>query len=214
MYRHWGCCCIPTTRTGGIEVNTKFERNIKDIANLHMVRHVEIIKGLIHWIRPQTVVEVGAYMGFTTCHIAKALQEIGVGELVVIDDFSLHDNHAGNIHNALHHTGVADVPVYIVKGNSHDPSIWPATVNLAVIDGDHSLEGAMMDFRFAMERGAIAIVLHDAVSWWGPRELTDLIRNGELGDWDIIEVPFDSGLAVCIRRTEKPPCTYTKGASV
>lgn len=191
-----------------------FEKNINDIGDLHMKRHAEVVQGIIRWLKPATVVEVGAYVGYTTCHIAKALQDNGAGELIVIDDFSLHNNHAGNIHNALHHVGVNDVKTFIVKGNSHDPSIWPARVDMAVIDGDHSEEGATMDFQFAMERGAICITLHDTVGWWGPRNLIERVRKGEFGEWDVLEVPFDSGFAVCIRRTEKPPVMYAEGAAV
>lgn len=189
---------------------------IEQIPNLHFQRHSKLLYGLIGWLQPQSIVEVGAYRGYVTCHIAKAIKDFGLEQttFVVIDNFSLHDNGGHDIHNALVHGGVNDIDVVIMAGDSKNQYLWPHRVDLALIDGDHSEEGAEADFVSAANRGAYCIVLHDTVGWWGPRNLMDRIRAGEFGEWDVLDVPFDSGLGVCIRRTEKPPTTYTQGRDV
>lgn len=97
--------------------------------------------------------------------------------------------------------------VSLLEGSSKDPTLWPPRVDLAFIDGDHSLEGVQSDLDFAIARGAYCLVLHDTVSWWGPRQVLDWLQSK---GFSMVQVNFDEGLTVAIRNLPKPPETYTQ----
>lgn len=163
--------------------------------------------GLVRWLRPETVVEVGAWHGFSTMHLAQACQDNGFGTVYAIDDFSL-GNSGAVIHNNLQKAGLSHRLV-LVPGKSTDVT-WPGKVDFAFVDGDHSLQGCLHDCNKAIERGARCVCIHDTVGWWGPRDYMDLFREQAVGTWDCIEGNFDSGFAVLVRREDKPDPTYTE----
>lgn len=192
-----------------------FDKMMDSIPSLSTKSHAQIIYGLIRWLRPNKVVEIGAYCGYTTCHIAKAMKDAGINPssmLYVIDNFSLHNITPAQIANALTHAGVNEVPHYIVVQDSQTMTDWPA-MDMAIIDGDHSYEGAKNDWNNCVEAGAEVIVLHDTVEWWGPRQLVEEIRT-HWPDWSVIESNHDNGLAICILNKPKAPPVHTQGKDV
>lgn len=183
-------------------------RRVEDIPCLFMKRHVHFIYGLIRSFRPTAVVEVGTYYGYVAAYVAKALQENGDdGKLYVIDNFSL-GSEAHHVHNHLAALGVGNC-VTIHKADSKDVN-WPSC-SVAIIDGDHSYEGVLHDFKSAVMAGAVHIILHDVASWWGPRELVDQLKL-ESKEWQVTVFPYDQGLALISRIPELPPLEYTKEA--
>jgi predicted O-methyltransferase YrrM len=163
--------------------------------------------GLCLWHRVRSAVEVGAYHGYCSLHIAQAIKENGGGKLTVIDDFSL-DTNAAAIHNNFARAGLADT-LEIVSGKSVDVK-WPSPVDFAFIDGDHSLEGCLHDCNKAIECGAKIVCIHDSVGWWGPRGYVEVFREQSKGLWDVFEGNFDSGLAVLVSREKKPDVQYSE----
>lgn len=189
-----------------------FERLALTIPHLHTQNHVHAMYGMIRWLRPIRVLEIGAYFGFSTIWIAKAMRDNGLrpeSSLYVVDNFSLHDNGPENITNALRLCGVQDVPHWIIREDSQKMAAFPQ-IELAVIDGDHSYEGCRADVTKAIAAGAECIMLHDTVNWWGPRQL---IEEGIPG-FSSIEVDFDSGFGVLLKVPKKPEAIYTKGGAV
>lgn len=179
----------------------------KNVDRLHTERHAWLMYGLVRWLQPKHIVEVGAWHGFSTMHLAQALKDIGGGEITVIDDFSL-GNSATVIHNNLKSIGCADM-LHILSGKSTDVQ-WPRRVDFAFIDGDHSFEGCLYDCNKAVDLGARCICVHDSYGWWGPRLYTQMMREQGKGVWDVFECDFDSGLAVFVRKPDLPPCIYTE----
>lgn len=202
-----------------------FDKTVQTIPNLLTANHAHIVYGLIRWLRPSKVVEIGAYMGFTTCYIAKALKDNGINintALYVIDNFSLHGVTPAQIANALHFTGVNEVPTFILPLNSQTMREWPS-MDMAIIDGDHSYEGCFNDFANCVSQGAYIVVIHDTVEWWGPRQFVEELTQAQISKdgfpeimhgWTILEGYHDSGLTICIRSIDKPECRYKKGADV
>lgn len=182
------------------------EFDITDIPSFNMDRHMWLIYGLVRWLRPESCVEVGAFMGRVSCAIAEALHEEDCGYLTCIDDGS-YGQSAEILHNHLAYFGLAN-RVTFSFGDSADESLWPPSVDFAVIDGNHSLEYVERDFENAAKRGASCIVLHDTTHWWGPREFVEKMRGNR--EFSFLKVPFDAGLTVFIRNTEDGPLVNTR----
>lgn len=176
----------------------QFEKRINQIPSLYTQRHAHIIYGLIRWLDPDACIEIGSYAGYMTCWMAKALQDNGRdGILHAVDNFSLGTS-SGVLHNSLVAMGVSD-NVYIHDTSSNQFQI-PQGIQLAFIDGDHSLDGVIKDFCKCESVGAECIILHDTSSWWGPREFVDKFENEEDGFiWGKLEIGFDQGLTILMK---------------
>lgn len=185
-----------------------FEMMVATVPGIQTQRHAHILYGLVRWLQPEVVVETGSWKGYSSCWLARGLQDVGVKKsmVVCIDDYTLQESSATDIHNALSSLELSN-SVHLCSGDSKDPQMWPGRVDMAYIDGDHSLEGVQTDCRLAIERGAHCLVIHDTVSWWGPRQVLDWVRSQ---GFQVLEVGFDEGLAICLRNFVKPPETYTQ----
>lgn len=177
------------------------------VPNLWTDRHAWLMYGLVRWLRPVNCVEVGAYAGFSSMHIARALEDMGQGHLWCIDDYSLGTS-AADIHNNLVRAGVAS-RVTLVSGKSREVE-WPKRVDFAFIDGDHSFDGCRMDCDEVIRLGARCVCIHDTQGWWGPAEYLEMFREQSAGVWDVMEGVFDSGFAVLLKREPKNPPFYTE----
>lgn len=192
-------------------MDKRFYELISQIPCLHTQRHAHVIYGLIRWLQPPICVEIGSFQGYMTSVMAKAIDDNpGQGILYAIDNFSLGNNPI-ELHNRLASLQLSD-RVVIMGGDSKDESLWPGQVDFAFIDGNHSFEGCERDMVNAFVRGAKCIAIHDTVSWWGPRECTKIERvMGQ--NVNMIEVPFDSGLAIfmpTLTANDKPPVLYSQ----
>lgn len=201
---------------------SEFEAAASQLPSLTAPRHLWMLLGLIRWLQPESVVEIGSYAGGSAVWLARGLQDNGKGTLTLIDDFSLDPSVKPNL---FYHLGLCRVGerVQIADGPSTDPNLWPDRVDLCFVDGDHSYEGCAGDVKQAMDRGASCVVLHDTGDdgWWGPqrfvaefaaaqasRDVTEGLREmmgrsaaGTSGDsWDLIGVPFEGGLTVLMKR--------------
>jgi len=175
--------------------------------------HPRILYSLIRAMKPSVAVEVGTYRGYAACYMARALQENNNGHLYCIDNLSLTDHlarygtdpvtHWGNNLTA---TGVRDWATLIV-GKS-DEVIWPAKIDFAYIDGWHSYQTCLHDFTRAAYAGASCICLDDIVQSVGPRMVFDLIRKTD--EWQVLELFHDCGMGICVRKTPKPPYTFSQ----
>lgn len=183
---------------------SEFETLVKRVPNHGTDRHAHALYGLIRWLQPASVVEVGACHGYTTCWMARAVQDNNrdLGQesrMVVIDDYSLmKDAYFAFWHN-VGLTQVGDlIDVAPVNSRAAD---WPERVDFAYIDADHSYEGCKHDIEKAISLGAKCIALHDTTTWWGPRQYIE----GHLPDgWTEISVAFDQGFSVMMKKPQKP----------
>jgi hypothetical protein len=179
----------------------EFVKATKTIPRAVTERHAWILYGLVKWLRPQTVIEIGSWFGYTAAHIARALQENGKGRLWCVDDFSLMGVTLHGHNENLRLCGVKD-SVSVSPSKSSD-WFWP-DADMVFIDGDHSYEGCLHDFEMAAGSGATCIVLHDTSAWWGPSQVLMEKREG----WSVLEVDFDEGLAIFLKPTIKPELQY------
>lgn len=173
--------------------------------------HPKVLYGLIRTLQPNVVVEVGAYRGYASAYMAKALQDNNRGRLYCMDNWQLSTREKRSdpaLHWAdnLRACGVLDWATLLV-GNA-DQVTWPDKVNFAYIDGWHSYTQARKDFEACASRGAECITLDDVWHCVGPRQLLNEIR--ESGEWDVVEIRRDGGLGICYRRTAPGPIKFAQ----
>lgn len=175
----------------------EFEAAWSRVGDYGTTRHAMLVEGLIKWLQPQIVLEIGAAYGCITTRAARALQENGTGYLVVVDNFSLGPTPNDLLANVAS-TGTLDV-VEVLAGDSATVPL-PEHIDMALIDGDHGRERCWTDVMRSVEAGARCIGLHDV--WMrlpcdaGPGE--SLTRLNAMG-WSTMAVNFDFGYGVALR---------------
>jgi len=176
--------------------------------------HPKIMYGIVRAMKPDVVVEVGTYRGYTACFLAKALQENKKGRLYCIDNFTLND-HSHRYGDPKQHlignftkAGVMDV-VTILEGNS-DEVKWPDKVDFAYVDGWHSYTICKRDFLMAWEWGAKVIGFDDVRNCVGTKLFLRELRANPLPNCDIMEFGADNGLALVSRRPESNHLTFSQ----
>lgn len=192
----------------------EFRRRAERIA--YQYRHPEMLYSLVRWLRPLVCVEVGTHIGMSAVWMARALQENDDTEEYVIRP-KLHciDNFCWTEHNQYQdwheNIGRCDVgdTVELIRGRSQEVE-WPKRIDFAYIDGNHEDEVCYHDVFKAITRGAFCVCLHDTTQLDGPRAVSEELRVRLAGEWDFLEVTFDAGLFVSLKREVKPePAKYT-----
>jgi len=119
--------------------------------------------------KPNKIVEVGTYAGGTSIGWTKALSENGTGTLYCVDsDVYSKGTYPGVTQKNLERVGASATNVIYHAGDSK--SILPdvaksltATVDIYLVDGDHTYEGALRDIQNGlpmMKKGGY-ILVHD-----------------------------------------------------
>lgn len=184
-----------------------FETVERVFANWHY-DHPRILYALMRSLKPKTAVEIGSLYGYCACYMARALQENGGGRLFSIDDFSESMQRAANPQEwdaNLKACGVRDFATLLV-GKSSEVQ-WPEQVDFAYIDGWHGYTTVRADFIRAAMAGAECICLDDLTTV-GPSLFVKELRG--YGTWDVLELFRDNGLAVCMRKKDRPPLTFAQ----
>lgn len=174
----------------------------------YQYRHPEFLYSLVKWLRVANVVEIGTHIGMTAVWLARALQEQGFGHLWCIDNFCwVQEKQEEQWRNNIAITGVEEV-VTLIKGRSQVVP-WPHRVDLAFVDGNHIYDVCKHDAEKAVELGAKCVILHDTVSWEGTRKYSEhmrLVHSDLWAEWDLMEVNFDEGLMIALKREAKGEC--------
>lgn len=189
-----------------------FYSNVDQIFHDWNYGNPKILYGLVRSLKPSRVVDCGTFRGYSAAWMAKALQENNKGHLYAIDDFSLkqftpdRDVAVAHLFDNLTRCGVRDF-VTLIEGDSRTVQ-WPDSVDFAYIDGWHGYLVAKSDFENCARLGAECICLDDAEQSVGPRMVVQEARAS--GDWDVIDVQRDCGMAICMRRRKMGPVTFSQ----
>lgn len=180
--------------------------------------HPIILHALIRALKPQVVVEVGAYRGFGACWMARALQLNNTGKLHCIDNWSLHEHVERYGDPKAHFIGNLEACgirewVELIEGNSSEVE-WPRKVDFCYVDGWHSYEQCKADTLRALQLGAQVIAIDDVRSCVGPRMWTEWLRSNILpqdgANWDFVDIHSDNGLFLMFRRKDKTEVTFSQ----
>lgn len=181
----------------------------------YQYKHSRFLYSLIRWLGPTSVVEIGTHIAASAVWMARALQENGDGgHLHCIDSFCWREHDQESQWNANVDACGVRAAVTLIKGRSQEVE-WPAKVDFAYIDGNHTFEVCWHDVEKAIDLGATCFALNDTVTCEGARLVGELIsgdsarvewsRHQKFRDWSAIEVNFDAGLLVALKRQPKPP---------
>jgi predicted O-methyltransferase YrrM len=130
------------------------------------------------------IVEIGSFMGRSTCWLAAGSKKAGREHITAVDHFrgspehqpgGEHENHTlvreGStlrvFEENLRSAGLRDYVEPVVASSEEAGRTWTKPIRLLFIDGDHSYEASKRDFDlwspFVIERGYVGF--HD-VGWW------------------------------------------------
>ncbi|MBU1418288.1 MAG: class I SAM-dependent methyltransferase [Proteobacteria bacterium] len=168
-------------------------------------------------LRPLLVVEIGCFIGFSTLHFAKALQELSFGRIISIDAFDHKVDTGRGMQNRQDvaeyyrkKAGLEDILTYI-KGYS--TVVYPEIKNqiknkidLLYIDGDHSVNGVFGDFNTYYNDVRVGgyVIIHDIYPEMcgvrGPRVLIDHLKAYRTvpNDIELIEMPTRDGFGIAV----------------
>lgn len=126
-----------------------------------------------------TVLEVGSYVGASTCFIGAGLSHGGGGVIYCLDTWQ-NETMPGGIRDTLAefcaNTTAYASAIKIVQKRSDEvtPADLPGPVDLAFVDADHSYDAVKADFaivaRILAPRGVVA--LHDVAAYQGVSRVT------------------------------------------
>lgn len=121
-----------------------------------------------------TIVEIGSYLGASTCFLAAGLRPNG-GRIICIDTWENQTMPEG-VRDTFKEFSENLKPLCNLIATIRDrsdalgPDRLPEAIDLAFIDGDHSYAAAAKDFRLVSDRVRLGgtIVFHDTESFQGP----------------------------------------------
>jgi predicted O-methyltransferase YrrM len=185
----------------------------------------QLLQALVRCIQPSVIVETGTCVGVSTIWMASALAAIGKGHLWTYDDYraapddrlaasKLFINRRQGVEDRLMLAGCAE-RVTIRVGDSakaviedHEILRKAGGVQLAFIDGDHTLRGAAADFLAIEPVLAVGgyVILHDVFSdicnHVGPRMLLNelpTLAKGRYTQCDIFTAQTNYGMTLLQR---------------
>ncbi|MBL0927156.1 MAG: class I SAM-dependent methyltransferase [Phycisphaerales bacterium] len=148
------------------------------------------------------VVEIGSFMGLSTCWLAAGSRSAGREKITAIDHFKGSPEHQkGGTHeieaivregstyqaflNNLRGVGVHGWVQPIVAGSERAAADWKKPIRLLFIDGDHSYEASKKDFEVwsphIVPNGLIAF--HDVGPWEGVTRFYQELAQNAGGKW-------------------------------
>ena len=189
----------------------EFEALRNTVHGIGTRRHVELVEGVIRWARPRHVVEIGAFQGFVSCSIVRALQDVqavaggDLGRLTVVDNFFDYNQPPPKaFRNHLSRFG-SNWELQIATSET----MRVKEVDMAVIDANHTYEWCKKDALASIEAGAWILMFHDSQEFEGVRMVVDELEANPR--WGVVRLPFDAGWTLAIENFETPPPIYPSG---
>jgi predicted O-methyltransferase YrrM len=122
------------------------------------------------------IVEIGSFMGLSTCWLAFGTSRAGREKVTAVDTFQGGPEYQGTTLSAFEDNiarlGLSDFVRPLVGKSQEVAATWTRPIRLLFIDGDHSHEQCSLDFQswspFMIHGGCIAF--HDYGVWPGVTE--------------------------------------------
>lgn len=157
--------------------------------------------------RPQKVIETGTNIGYSALCIAQGLADNGTGHLYSFDLFENSPDQLSLIRKRFENAGLAKWASFH-KGDSSTmiERIFNAEnhIDLAFIDGDHTLKGCMKDW-YAVDDHLLVggiVLLHDTqfghCQWLGPKYLLEELSKRGHDIYQVINMHTSDGCGLGI----------------
>jgi predicted O-methyltransferase YrrM len=132
-------------------------------------RYGRFIYALARHYQPKIVLEIGSYAGGTGIGWARAMVENGAGTLICVDNDTYSKNtYPGVTRTNLRKAGLPEKQVEFHNGNSKKviPDLAArlrGQVDICLVDGDHTFEGALQDIEncLPLVRPGGLLLVHD-----------------------------------------------------
>lgn len=131
--------------------------------------------------RPEIVVEIGCFIGYSTIHLTKAIQENGRGRLISFDKNTItakkNIETAGLSEYVTFIDGYSEIEIQKFLNNNN------INIDFAFIDGDHTKRGCLLDVEaiFPKISKNSILIFHDIYpekcGWSGPRYIINIIEK-------------------------------------
>lgn len=193
----------------------------------------DALYGLVKFLQPDTLLEVGTWLGHSALHMALACAENGRGRIYCVDNWSLHGGDRQQLEQTLQITGL-DRHVRLVEGDSLQVP-WPPVLDFVFLDGNHSYAYVKAETEKAMALQAQVIVLDDSTEWEAigryvdelrdtmtrhgydvaefipPTQPSDRLRRAEQTmQGSTVPSPDHGGLTILTRRTPRPKGLFSE----
>lgn len=189
----------------------EFEALRRSVHGINTQRHAELVEGVIRWARPRHVLEIGAFQGFMSCTIVRALQEAHakaggeLGRLTVVDNFfDWNQPPAKTFRRSLSRFG-DNWELQVATSET----MQVGRVDMAVIDANHTYDWCKKDTIASIAAGAWILMFHDSQDFEGVRMVVDELAEDPR--WGVVRLPFDAGWTLAIENFDAGPPIYPAG---
>tara|TARA_R110000751_G_scaffold57571_1_gene122064 strand:+ start:321 stop:911 length:591 start_codon:yes stop_codon:yes gene_type:complete len=150
-------------------------------------RHVNIIHNIVMDNNFKTIVEIGSYMGYSTCALLAALDKGKQFNLHLVEPWQYRPEETSNLDEAIDWcTNKEAIKIHNLQSDAFWSSACPKDIDLVIIDGDHHIPNAATDFFHALKNDIPNIISHDSnppldkewgKSCYGSKIIADILKS-------------------------------------
>ena len=150
-------------------------------------RHVNIIHNIVMDNNFKTIVEIGSYMGYSTCALLAALDKGKQFNLHLVEPWQYRPEETSNLDEAIDWcTNKESIKIHNLQSDAFWSSACPKDIDLVMIDGDHHIPSASTDFFHVLKNNIPNIISHDSnpplkrlatAKEWGSKIIADILKS-------------------------------------
>lgn len=150
-------------------------------------RHVNIIHNIVMENNFKTIVEIGSYMGYSTCALLAALDKGKQFNLHLVEPWQYRPEETSNLDEAIDWcTNKGVIKIHNLESDVFWSIACPEDIDLVIIDGDHQIPGASTDLFHALKNDIPNIISHDSnppldkewgKSCYGSKIIADILKS-------------------------------------
>ena len=126
-------------------------------------RHVNIIHNIVMENNFKTIVEIGVYVGYSTCALLSALDKGKKFDLHLVEPYQFRPEETSNLDETISYCANKEaVNVHNLESDIFWSEACPSDIDLIIIDGDHRIPGASTDFFYTLKNDVPNIISHDS----------------------------------------------------
>ena len=148
-------------------------------------RHVNIIHNIVMENNFKTIVEIGPYVGYSTCALLAALDKGKQFNLHLVESWEdVIDTNLSKAVGLCANKGA--IKIHSLKSDVFWSSACPKDIDLVIIDADHDIPYASTDLFYTLKNNIPNIISHDSNAWvnkewgkycYGSKIIADILKS-------------------------------------